>query len=85
MSLKVTLNEFLALPRDKQFDAIFTIGDYLETRTQDNSQVILYAVDRFFVELYFDPKINKINNINAFENGKNLNKYSKNLKGILKF
>ena len=84
MSLKVTLNEFLALPREKQFDAIFTIGDYLETRAQDNNQVILYAVDRFFVELYFDSKINKIKKIKAFEKGKILNKYSENLTEILK-
>ncbi|MEP6262524.1 MAG: hypothetical protein ABJ092_13165 [Gillisia sp.] len=79
MSLKVTLNEFLALSREKQFDAIFSIGDYLETRPQENSQVILYAVDRFFVELYFDSKINKINQINAFDSGIVLDKYSNNL------
>ena len=83
MSLKITLKEFLALQREKQFDAIFTIGDYLETRAQDNNQVILYAVDRFFVELYYDSKINKINKIKAFEKGKILNKYSENLKEIL--
>ena len=56
MSLKITLNEFLALPRERQFDAIFTIGDYLETRTQDNSQVILYAVDRFLLNYTLIPK-----------------------------
>lgn len=83
MSLKITLNQFLALPREKQFDIIFTIGDYLETRPDENRQVILYAVDLFFVELYYDPKINKINKISAFKKGKNLNKYSKNLKEIL--
>lgn len=84
MSLKVTLKEFSTLPREKQFDAIFTVGDYLETRGQDNNQVILYAVDRFFVELHFDSKINKIQKIKAFEKGKILNKYSQNLTGILK-
>lgn len=66
MSLTVTLKEFLTLTREKQFNTIFTIGDYLDTRAQDNNQVILYAVDHFFVELYFDPKINKIKKIRAF-------------------
>ena len=84
MSLKVTLKDFLTLSRAKQFDVIFTIGDYLETRPEDNSQVILYAVDRFFVELYYDSKINKIKKIRAFEKGKILNKYSENLTEILK-
>jgi len=83
MPIKITVKEFRNLPRQEQLDVIFTIGDYIETRCEEGFQVMLYAVDRFFVEMYFDPITNKIRLLNPFISGSFLNKYAKSLKGIV--
>lgn len=83
MAIKITVKEFRDLPRQEQLDVIFTIGDYIETRLEESFQVMLYAVDRFFVEIYYDPITNKIQLLNPFISGSFLNKYARSLKGIV--
>ena len=83
MAIKITVKEFRYLPRQEQLDVVFTIGDYIETRFEEGFQVMLYAVDRFFVELYHDTLTQKICFLNAFISGTFLNKYAKSLKGIV--
>lgn len=83
MSVKITFTEFRTLPRQEQCDVIVTIGDYLESSREEDKQVILYAVDLFFVELYYDPTSNKILKIRAFKSGHILDKYSKDFNGIM--
>ena len=82
MPVKITLTEFRTLPRQEQFDVLFTIGDYLESHREFEIDTILYAVDLFFVEVYYDPILNEIINIKAFVSGKNLDKYSQNISHI---
>lgn len=83
MGEKITLDEFKSLPDQEQFDVIFTIGDFLKIRPVENKRFVLYAVDRFFVELEYDNEIQKIVNKKAFVTGKVLNKYSENIDSIL--
>ena len=83
MPVKITFTEFRTLPRQEQCDVIVSIGDYLESTRQDNLQIMLYAVDMFFVELYYDPVTQKIIKLRAFRSGPILDKYSKDLDGIL--
>ena len=83
MSVKITFTEFRTLPRQEQCNVIFTIGDYLESNQEGDKQVMLYAVDLFFVEVFYDPEINKILNIKAFLSGEILNKYSKDFDSIM--
>ena len=69
MAKKVTFEAFLALPKYEKFDVIFTIGNFIDSRTEGKKQVILYSFDQFFVELYFDPRVNKIVKVNSFVTG----------------
>lgn len=79
MSRRITLNKFLSLPDREQFDVIFTLGDFLEIRQQENRRFVLYSVEQFFVELEYDMKIKKIIQKKAFVSGEILNKYSANI------
>lgn len=72
---KFTQYEFLALPELEQYDVILTIGEFLEIRIEENKIFILYAVDRFFVEVEYDNLENKIINKRAFVFGEILDKY----------
>ena len=74
--MKITLYEFLALPDREQYDIIFTTGDYLEIRIEESRRFVLYAVDRFFVDVEYDSKENKVINKRAFVAGELLDKYS---------
>lgn len=83
MSLKITFDQFLSLPTYEKFDVIFIKGDFLDARTEKKRLVVLYAIEQFFVELYYDPGSNKIIKVKSFEAGENLNKYSKVIQGTL--
>lgn len=83
MGEKITLDAFISLPDQEQFGVIFTIGEILEVRPEENKRFVLYAVDRFLVELEYDNEIGKIVNKKTFITGKILNKYSTNINRFL--
>ena len=74
--MKITLYEFLALPDQEQYDITFNVGEYLDIRAEERRRFVLYAVDRFFVEVEYDHGNNKIIGKRAFIQGELLDKYS---------
>lgn len=74
--MKITIDEFLALPHQEQYDIVFTAGDYLEIMIQGRRGFILYAVDRFFVEIEYENEKYKLISNKAFVAGELLDKYT---------
>tara|TARA_B100002049_G_C15813438_1_gene263898 strand:- start:23 stop:265 length:243 start_codon:yes stop_codon:yes gene_type:complete len=72
----MTLYEFKLLPEQEQYNKLFNEGDFLTYRLRPTSRFALYALEKFFVEVEYDPKNNKIINAVSFISGKKLDKYS---------
>ena len=72
----MTLYEFLILNEENQFQTVWDKGTHIDTVFQNNLRINLYAIDKFFVEIYYDPRSNKIVDKKAFKYGHSLDKYS---------
>jgi hypothetical protein len=48
---RITLQEFLDLPNQEQFEILENEGKFVEDRSEGNKKTELYAIDRFFVEV----------------------------------
>ena len=76
----MTLYEFKLLPEQEQYRILFKEGDFITYRLESSARFALYALDKFFVEVEYNPKNNKIVNKVSFIGGEKLNLYS-NFKG----
>jgi len=75
--LLMTLYEFNILPDNIQYQTIFDIGRYLDSRVvDDHCKINLYSIDMFYVEVYFDTDINAVIKNVSFKYGDRLNYYS---------
>lgn len=72
----MTLYEYLSLPDPLQDDTIFQEGTLIEVVVERKSRFLLYALDKFFVEIEYCSDENKIINKRAFVGGELLDKYS---------
>lgn len=72
----LNLYEFKMLSDHKQYDLIFTKGDYLDVHIEVNSRFALYALFKFFVEIEYNSLNNKIANNVSFISGERLDRYS---------
>jgi len=48
---RITLQEFLSLPDNEQFEILEKEGKFIEDRSYGNRKTELYAVDHFYVEV----------------------------------
>ena len=71
----MTLYEFLMLEDDKQYQTVWDRGIFLDAITINNQKIVLYAIDKFFVEIYYDVVSNKIVDKKTFKYGDSLDKY----------
>ena len=58
------------LSEDDQWDTVFSIGKFLDIVIEGNSKYVLYAIDKFFVEVVWDIQKDEIVGCAAFEQGK---------------
>jgi len=67
----MTLNQFNALPEDRQLAAVYATGTYVARRWQQvHEAVLLYELPgRFFVELTYDTDANEVWYLFPFEAG----------------
>jgi len=72
----MTLSEFKLLSEDEQYNAIWKIGIHLDSLIIKNDRIVLYSINRFFVEVYYDNVSNEIIKNKTFKLGKELDKYS---------
>lgn len=63
---KHTLYQFKLLSDQEQSDLVFNKGQFLTFRLKINSRFALYALYKFFVEIEYDVKSNKIVNKVSF-------------------
>lgn len=80
---RITVEEFSNLPEHEQYEVLCLAGSLLEIRCKENDKRELYAIDRFFVEIVFDPIKNSVIKINAFDRGEKLDDYSSDLDTLL--
>lgn len=71
----MTLYQFKLLPDEKQYEITFTEGDFIDCYLAGNVRYALYAVNRFFVEVEYNRKKNKIVKLVSFIEGDKLNRY----------
>ena len=71
----MTYEQFQALPKDIQRNVVKHCGVFLFGRTAVGVNVMLYQVEGFYAELYFDEKNSGSIRIRAFEDTKDLEPY----------
>ena len=72
----MTLYEFNILDKNDKYQSTWDLGTYIDTALTKEFRINLYAINKFFVEVYYHPKTNKITNIQSFKHGHSLDKYA---------
>ena len=73
----LTLYQYKLLSDHEQYDLLFTQGDFLDMIIAGNSRFAVYALFKFFVEIEYNNRENKIIGLKSFVTGKIMDKYSK--------
>ena len=69
------LYDYIILSEDEQFNAVWNNGIHIDTFVNGNVKINLYAINDFFVEIYYDTVLNKIIAKKHFKHGHLLDKY----------
>jgi hypothetical protein len=75
----MNLYEFSILPEEEQYNTVWNVGVLVDQFIQDDIAINLYAINEFFVEVYYDQKENKILYKKHFKQGELLEKYLKRI------
>ena len=67
---------------DDQWDAVFSKGKFLDIVIEGNSKYVLYAIDKFFVEVEWNDETEEIIGKGEFKCGDSLDRYSNAPKGF---
>ena len=73
----LTLYQYKLLSDHEQYDLLFTQGDFLDMVIAGNSRFAVYALFKFFVEVEYNNKENKIIGLKSFVTGEIMEKYAK--------
>lgn len=76
----MNLYEFTRLSEEEQYNTTWEIGVLVDQYIKDNVAINLYAINEFFVEVYYDQKNNKILYKKHFKQGELLDKYLNRIK-----
>ncbi|PIF61149.1 hypothetical protein [Flavobacterium sp. 11] len=69
------LYEFCRLTEVEQYNAVWNIGRLIDQCFEESVVINLYAINEFFVEVYYDVSSNKILYKKHFKQGELLDKY----------
>lgn len=72
----MTLYDFNKLDLNNRMEAVNQHGVFLDNYISENEKINCYAINRFFVEVYYDSIENVITEIQSFKSGHSLDKYS---------
>lgn len=61
------LYEFIALDMEKKADTVWYHATYLTWRSWYKGKVNLYALEDFYVEVYYDNEFNCVDDIRSFK------------------
>ena len=71
----MNLYDFTRLSEEEQYNTTWEIGALVDQFITDNVIINLYAINEFFVEVYYDQSNNKILYKKHFKQGELLDKY----------
>jgi hypothetical protein len=71
----MNLYEFTLLSEQEQYSTTWALGVLVDQFIKDNIAINLYALNEFFVEVYYDQTNNKILYKKHFKQGELLDKY----------
>ncbi len=71
----LTLYQYKLLSDHEQYYLLFTQGDFLDMVIVGNSRFAVYALFKFFVEVEYNNKENKIIGLKSFVTGEIMEKY----------
>jgi len=74
------LYEFCRLNEVEQYNTVWNIGALVDQYFRDCIVINLYAINEFFVEVYYDRDTNKILYKKHFKQGELLDKYLNKIK-----
>ena len=74
----MTLHDFNALELNERMEAVNQYGTFLDNHVSNTERCNLYAIDKFFVEVVYNPEHNTITEVKSFKTGHLLDKYSIN-------
>jgi len=69
------LYDYIILSEDEQFNAVWNNGTHIDTFIDGDIRINLYAINDFFVEIYYQAALNKIIEKKHFKQGHLLDKY----------
>lgn len=72
------LNEFESLGYDEKLFYIVDKGTFVDNYITEEVRINCYSLFNFFVELEYDPVLNRLVNIKSFNSGAELDKYLPN-------
>jgi len=72
----MTLYNFNKLGLNERMEAVNQSGTFLDNHVTDTERCNIYAIDKFFVEVVYNPESNSITEIRSFKTGALLDKYS---------
>jgi hypothetical protein len=64
------------LELNERMEAVNQHGTFLDNHVSKTERCNLYAIDKFFVEVVYNPKFNTITEVKSFKTGHLLDKYS---------
>lgn len=70
----MTLNEFDQLDEMEQAEAIWE-GVFIDTRKDNEHNILLYQIDAFYVEVYYHNELNVIRRLRSFKSTTELEPY----------
>lgn len=70
----MTLYEFIGMNEPEQAEAVWN-GVFIADREDKKYRIILYAIDEFYVEVFYDKKSNEIKRFRPFATLQLLNPY----------
>jgi hypothetical protein len=75
----MTLYEFNMLDLGDKYQTTWDLGLHIDSVITEEFRINLYAINKFYVEVYYNPESNKIEGIKSFIHGHRLEKYSGNI------
>ena len=75
----MTLYQFNVLTENEKIAIVWSKGDFVGDRTENNLSISLYQVQSFYVEVFYSGKENKISRLRSFSSMNQLEPYLNNI------
>ncbi|MBB1283532.1 hypothetical protein HRH25_04025 [Flavisolibacter sp. BT320] len=75
----MNIQQFVRFDKEEKIDAIKQEGAFLHVRNEAGIDIILYQIDGFYVEVYFEAENNDRMTIRSFDDTASLDIYLKDI------